>query len=279
MITFPCSKINLGLNVVGVRPNGYHDIETVFFPIPLCDTLEITRMDEQFPSDNPCDLKITGKAPDVHEDNNLVIQAYRLLAKDFPLPRVHAHLCKKIPSQAGLGGGSSDAAFMIRLLNEQFKLNLTTTEMERHAAQLGADCAFFITAKPSFATGVGDQLVPTELPKRYLDGCHLALIKPDIAVSTKDAYAKIEVKRPVKCCRDIIGQPIETWQDELMNDFEIPVFKLYPKLKHIKEQLYRQGAVYAAMSGSGSTIYGIFKKEPQGISQLFDDCFTTVLHL
>lgn len=279
MITFPCSKINLGLNVVGVRPNGYHDIETVFFPIPLCDTLEITRMDEQFPSDNPCDLKITGKAPDVHEDNNLVIQAYRLLAKDFPLPRVHAHLCKKIPSQAGLGGGSSDAAFMIRLLNEQFKLNLTTTEMERHAAQLGADCAFFITAKPSFATGVGDQLVPTELPKRYLDGCHLALIKPDIAVSTKDAYAKIEVKRPVKCCRDIIGQPIETWQDELVNDFEIPVFKLYPKLKHIKEQLYQQGAVYAAMSGSGSTIYGIFKKEPQGISQLFDDCFTTVLHL
>lgn len=279
MITFPCSKINLGLNVVGVRPNGYHDIETVFFPIPLCDTLEITRMDEQFPSDNPCDLKITGKAPDVHEDNNLVIQAYRLLAKDFPLPRVHAHLCKKIPSQAGLGGGSSDAAFMIRLLNEQFKLNLTTTEMERHAAQLGADCAFFITAKPSFATGVGDQLVPTELPKRYLDGCHLALIKPDIAVSTKDAYVKIEVKRPVKCCRDIIGQPIETWKDELMNDFEIPVFKLYPKLKHIKEQLYRQGAVYAAMSGSGSTIYGIFKKEPQGISQLFDDCFTTVLHL
>lgn len=279
MITFPCSKINLGINVVGVRPNGYHDIETVFFPIPLCDTLEITRMDEQFPSDNPCDLKITGKAPDVHEDNNLVIQAYRLLAKDFPLPRVHAHLCKKIPSQAGLGGGSSDAAFMIRLLNEQFKLNLTTTEMERHAAQLGADCAFFITAKPSFATGVGDQLVPTELPKRYLDGCHLALIKPDIAVSTKDAYAKIEVKRPVKCCRDIIGQPIETWQDELVNDFEIPVFKLYPKLKHIKEQLYRQGAVYAAMSGSGSTIYGIFKKEPQGISQLFDDCFTTVLHL
>lgn len=279
MITFPCSKINLGLNVVGVRPNGYHDIETVFFPIPLCDTLEITRMDEQFPSDNPCDLKITGKAPDVHEDNNLVIQAYRLLAKDFPLPRVHAHLCKKIPSQAGLGGGSSDAAFMIRLLNEQFKLNLTTTEMERHAAQLGADCAFFITAKPSFATGVGDQLVPTELPKRYLDGCHLALIKPDIAVSTKDAYAKIEVKRPVKCCRDIIGQPIETWQDELVNDFEIPVFKLYPKLKHIKEQLYRQGAVYAAMSGSGSTIYGIFKKKPQGISQLFDDCFTTVLHL
>lgn len=279
MITFPCSKINLGLNVVGVRPNGYHDIETVFFPIPLCDTLEITRMDEQFPSDNPCDLKITGNVPDVHEDNNLVVQAYRLLAKDFPLPRVHAHLCKKIPSQAGLGGGSSDAAFMIRLLNEQFKLNLTTTEMERHAAQLGADCAFFITAKPSFATGVGDQLVPTELPKRYLDGCHLALIKPDIAVSTKDAYAKIEVKRPVKCCRDIIGQPIETWQDELVNDFEIPVFKLYPKLKHIKEQLYQQGAVYAAMSGSGSTIYGIFKKEPQGISQLFDDCFTTVLHL
>lgn len=279
MITFPCAKINLGLNVVGVRPDGYHNIETVFFPIPLHDTLEITRMDEQFPSENPCDLKITGMALDIHEDNNLVIQAYHLLAKDFPLPRVHAHLYKKIPSQAGLGGGSSDAAFMIRLLNEQFKLNLTTADMEQYAAQLGADCAFFITAKPSFATGIGDQLVPTELPKRNLDGCYLALIKPDIAVSTKDAYAKIEVKQPAKCCRDIIGQPIETWKNELMNDFDIPVFKLYPRLKHIKEQLYQQGAVYAAMSGSGSTIYGIFKKEPQGISQLFDDCFTTVLPL
>lgn len=279
MITFPCAKINLGLNVVGVRPDGYHDIETVFFPIPLHDTLETTRMDEQFPSDKPCDLKITGRALDVREDNNLVIQAYHLLAKDFPLPRVHAHLYKEIPSQAGLGGGSSDAAFMIRLLNEQFKLNLTITDMEQYAAQLGADCAFFITAKPSFASGIGDQLVPTELPKRGLEGCYLALIKPDIAVSTKDAYAKIEVKQPAKCCRDIIGQPIETWRNEQMNDFEIPVFKLYPKLKHIKEQLYQQGAVYAAMSGSGSTIYGIFKKEPQGINQLFNDCFTTVLPL
>lgn len=142
MITFPCAKINLGLNIVSKRPDGYHNLETVFYPIPLTDALEIKYMDEKFPSESPCDLKITGKDVDCNEEDNLVIKAYQLLAADFQLPRVHAHLVKRIPTQAGLGGGSSDAAYMIHLLDERFRLNIGIPEMERYAAKLGADCAF-----------------------------------------------------------------------------------------------------------------------------------------
>lgn len=142
MITFPNAKINLGLNIVGRRPDGYHNIETVFYPIPLCDALEIRRMDERFPSEVDCDLKVTGNAVDCDEQKNLVVKAYNLLAADFSLPRVHAHLVKRIPSQAGLGGGSSDGAYMIRLLDERFRLNIGIAEMERYAARLGADCPF-----------------------------------------------------------------------------------------------------------------------------------------
>lgn len=162
MIVFPCAKINLGLNIVGKREDGYHNLETVFYPIPLYDALEIKYMDEKFPSDVACDLKVTGNAVDCDEQSNLVVKAYDLLAKDFKLPRVHTHLYKHIPSQAGLGGGSSDAAFMIRLLDERFRLNIGNPEMERYAAKLGADCAFFIEAEPSYAEGIGNELVPVD---------------------------------------------------------------------------------------------------------------------
>ena len=168
MITFPNAKINLGLNIVGRRPDGYHNIETVFYPIPLCDALEIRRMDERFPSEVDCDLKVTGNAVDCDEQKNLVVKAYNLLAADFSLPRVHAHLVKRIPSQAGLGGGSSDGAYMIRLLDERFRLNIGIAEMERYAARLGADCPFFITAMPSYATGIGEILAPVDGPKGNL---------------------------------------------------------------------------------------------------------------
>ena len=141
MITFPCAKINLGLNVINKRPDGYHNIETIFYPIPLNDALEIKLMDDRFPSKQNCDLKVTGKGVDCNEEDNIVVKAYNLLSKDFVLPRIHAHLYKNIPSQAGLGGGSSDAAFMIRLLDERFRLNIGNAEMERYAAMLGADCA------------------------------------------------------------------------------------------------------------------------------------------
>lgn len=279
MITFPCAKINLGLNIVSKRPDGYHNLETVFYPIPLTDALEIKYMDEKFPSESPCDLKITGNDVDCNEEDNLVIKAYQLLAADFQLPRVHAHLVKRIPTQAGLGGGSSDAAYMIRLLDERFRLNIGIPEMERYAAKLGADCAFFITADPSYAEGIGDVLMPVDVPGAGLGGYYLAVVKPSIAVSTRDAYAAIVPKTPAKCCRDIVRQPIETWKDELVNDFEAPIFAMHPELATIKQSLYDAGAVYAAMSGSGSALFGIFREQPTGLEKEFEGMFCQVMKL
>ena len=279
MITFPCAKINLGLNIVSKRPDGYHNLETVFYPIPLTDALEIKYMDEKFPSESPCDLKITGNDVDCNEEDNLVIKAYQLLAADFQLPRVHAHLVKRIPIQAGLGGGSSDAAYMIRLLDERFRLNIGIPEMERYAAKLGADCAFFITADPSYAEGIGDVLMPVDVPGAGLGGYYLAVVKPSVAVSTRDAYAAIVPKTPAKCCRDIVRQPIETWKDELVNDFEAPIFAMHPELAAIKKSLYDAGAVYAAMSGSGSALFGIFREQPTGLEKEFEGMFCQVMKL
>ncbi len=279
MITFPCAKINLGLNIVSKRPDGYHNLETVFYPIPLTDALEIKYMDEKFPSESPCDLKITGNDVDCNEDDNLVIKAYQLLAADFQLPRVHAHLVKRIPTQAGLGGGSSDAAYMIRLLDERFRLNIGIPEMERYAAKLGADCAFFITADPSYAEGIGDVLMPVDVPGAGLGGYYLAVVKPSVAVSTRDAYAAIVPKTPAKCCRDIVRQPIETWKNELVNDFEAPIFAMHPELAAIKQSLYDAGAVYAAMSGSGSALFGIFREQPTGLEKEFEGMFCQVMKL
>lgn len=279
MITFPCAKINLGLNIVSKRPDGFHNLETVFYPIPLTDALEIKYMDEKFPSESPCDLKITGNDVDCNEEDNLVIKAYQLLAADFQLPRVHAHLVKRIPTQAGLGGGSSDAAYMIRLLDERFRLNIGISEMERYAAKLGADCAFFITADPSYAEGIGDVLMPVDVPGAGLGGYYLAVVKPSVAVSTRDAYAAIVPKTPAKCCRDIVRQPIETWKDELVNDFEAPIFAMHPELAAIKQSLYDAGAVYAAMSGSGSALFGIFREQPTGLENEFEGMFCQVMKL
>lgn len=279
MIVFPCAKINLGLNIVSKREDGYHNLETVFYPIPLYDALEIKYMDEKFPSDTACDLKVTGNAVDCDEQKNLVVKAYHILAADYQLPRIHTHLYKHIPSQAGLGGGSSDAAFMIRLLDERFRLNIGNPEMERYAARLGADCAFFIEAEPAYAEGIGDVLMPADGPDGNLHGYYLCVVKPDVAVSTKEAYSAITPKKPAKSCRDIVRQPIETWKEELVNDFEEPIFKMHPELEAIKQKLYDQGAIYASMSGSGSALYGIFKKEPKGIEEQFDGMFCEVMKL
>lgn len=279
MIVFPCAKINLGLNIVSKREDGYHNLETVFYPIPLYDALEIKYMDEKFPSDTACDLKVTGNAVDCDEQKNLVVKAYHILAADYQLPRIHTHLYKHIPSQAGLGGGSSDAAFMIRLLDERFRLNIGNPEMERYAARLGADCAFFIEAEPAYAEGIGDVLMPADGPDGNLQGYYLCVVKPDVAVSTKEAYSAITPKKPAKSCRDIVRQPIETWKEELVNDFEKPIFKMHPELATIKQKLYDQGAAYASMSGSGSALYGIFKEEPKGIEEQFDGMFCEVMKL
>ena len=279
MIVFPCAKINLGLNIVSNRDDGYHNLETVFYPVPLYDALEIKYMDPKFPSDVPCDLKVTGIDLDCDEQWNLVIRAYNLLAEDYELPRVHAHLMKHIPTGAGLGGGSSDGAYMIRLLDERFRLNIGIAEMERYAARLGADCAFFITAEPMYATGIGNILAPVDDSIGFLKGLYLAIVKPGISVSTVEAYRQIKPKKPAKCCLDIVRQPIETWREELTNDFEPPVFAAHPELGDIKEKLYDMGAIFAQMSGSGSAIYGIFKEAPENIEDKFPGMFTAVMQL
>ena len=279
MISFPCAKINLGLNIVSRRDDGYHNLETVFYPIPLFDALELHVMNDKFPSERPCDIKMSGIAIQGEDDSNLVVKAYRLLAKDFCLPRLHAHLCKQIPSQAGLGGGSSDAAYMIRMLDEKFHLNMGIAEMERYAAQLGADCAFFITSEAAYAQGIGEILEPIDHDCRHLNGYYIAIVKPDIAVSTKEAFSNIHPHKPELCCRDIVRQPIDTWKGRLTNDFEQSIFALHPEIGIIKQQLYDAGAAFALMTGSGSSVYGIFKTKPQGIDQLFPDCFTAVVEL
>lgn len=279
MIVFPCAKINLGLNIVSNRDDGYHNLETVFYPVPLYDALEIKYMDPKFPSDVPCDLKVTGIDLDCDEQWNLVIRAYNLLAEDYELPRVHAHLMKRIPTGAGLGGGSSDGAYMIRLLDERFRLNIGIAEMEKYAARLGADCAFFITAEPMYATGIGNILAPVDDSIGFLKGLYIAIVKPGISVSTVEAYRQIKPKKPAKCCLDIVRQPIETWREELTNDFEPPVFAAHPELGDIKEKLYDMGAIFAQMSGSGSAIYGIFKEAPENIEDKFPGMFTAVMQL
>lgn len=258
MITFPNAKINLGLNVVEKRPDGYHNLETVFYPVPIKDATEVFQMDAEFPSDVECDLKVTNISIDGDEQKNLVVRAYNLLKQDFPtLPRIHAHLYKGIPTQAGMGGGSSDCGFMITQLNRQFQLGLSDQQMIDYAAKLGADCAFFVLNKPCYAEGIGEKLHPITLD---LKGWHLAVVRPAIPVSTREAFSLITPMHPAKNCRDIVMQPVETWKDELTNDFEKSVFAIHPEIGAIKDQLYAMGAVYAAMSGSGSSLFGLFRE-------------------
>lgn len=281
MIDFPCAKINLGLNITEKRADGYHNLETVFFPIPICDALEIKTMDERFPSNVACDLKVTGNNVCCNENDNLIVKAYNIIAADFDIPRVHAHLYKNIPSEAGLGGGSSDAAYMIRLLDQRFRINIGNAEMEKYAARLGADCPFFITAEPSYAEGIGEILSPVNITDNNLEGYSLVVVKPQIAVSTKEAFSSITPRKPLMCCREIVAQPIETWKDALCNDFEESVFGIYPQLNDIKNRIYTLGAAYAQMSGSGSSLFGIFKSDvdEQSIKNEFADCRTFVIKL
>ena len=258
MLTFPNAKINLGLNVVEKRPDGYHNLETVFYPIPITDALEVFPMDSAFPSAYDCDLKVTNISIDGDEQKNLVVKAYNLLKQDFPtLPRIHTHLYKGIPTQAGMGGGSSDCGFMITLLNSQFQLGLSDEQMIDYAARLGADCAFFVLNKPCYAEGIGEKLQPVALD---LKGWYLAVVRPAIPVSTREAFSLIVPQHPPKNCRDIVMQPVETWHEELTNDFEKSVFAIHPEIGAIKDQLYEMGAVYAAMSGSGSSLFGLFRE-------------------
>lgn len=256
MITFPNAKINLGLHITEKRPDGYHNLETVFYPAPLEDALEIHL--QNAPSTSKYALHLSGIEVTGNEDDNLVIKAYRLLDQDFELPPVDIHLFKHIPSGAGLGGGSADAAFMLKLLNERFSLNLSTEQLETYAATLGADCAFFIRNAPTFAEGIGNIFSPIALS---LKGYQLVIVKPDIFVSTREAFSQIRPHRPEQSLHEVISRPVGEWRESLTNDFEVSVFPQYPAIKEIKEELYRQGAVYASMSGSGSSVFGLFEPE------------------
>ena len=225
MITFPNAKINLGLNIIEKRPDGYHNLETIFYPINLQDALEVTRREN---NDKEYTLHISGAPLEGEPEDNLVVKAYKLLKKDYPgLLPVDIHMYKHIPAGAGLGGGSSDAACMIKLLNDKFSLRLSTERMEEYAAKLGADCAFFIRNKPVFATGIGNLFEPVELS---LKGYHIILIKPDIFVSTRDAFAEIKPVHPAVSLKEIVKQPIETWKSSMKNDFEDSVFKKFPEI-------------------------------------------------
>jgi 4-diphosphocytidyl-2-C-methyl-D-erythritol kinase len=275
MIT-PIAKINLGLNVVERRPDGYHNLQTVFYPVAIKDALEIYPMAEHFPSEFNCDIKITNIPVEGDEQRNLVVKAYNLLKADFPqLPRLHAHLYKGIPTQAGMGGGSSDASAMLLLLNDTFNLQLTDEQLINYAARLGADCPFFILNRPAYAEGIGEKLQPIALD---LSDWYIAVVRPDIPVPTKEAFSLIKPAFPSKNCKDIVMQPVETWRNELINDFEKSVFALHPEIGAIKEQLYDMGATYAAMSGSGSSIFGLFK-HPIDLKESFGDMFSTCIKL
>lgn len=253
MVVFPNAKINLGLHVTQKRDDGFHDLQTVFFPIPLCDALEIIPA-----NDNETGIVITGITVDTDPQQNLCMRAYHLLKKDFPqLPAIKLHLHKAIPLGAGMGGGSADAAFTLVLLNQYFLLGIPEEKLMQYALQLGSDCPFFIINQPCFATGRGEELERTAFD---LSAYQITIVNPGIHIQTKEAFAAIVPAQPMKSIKDIIAQPVESWKKDLKNDFEPGVFKLYPEIAAIKDKLYDSGAVYASMTGTGSTVYGIFKK-------------------
>lgn len=251
MILFPNAKINIGLNIIEKRPDNYHNIESVFFPIPLCDVLEVVEAKETT-------LHLSGIPIDGDSNDNLIMKAYRLMKDEYDLPPVEIHLEKIIPFGAGIGGGSADAAFTLKALNELFKLNLNSGHLKQKAAKIGADCSFFIDNTPSYVTGIGEILEPIEL---NLKGKFLVLVKPDDHISTKEAYANIHPQRPEVSIKEIIHRPINEWRGNILNDFEASVFPQHPKVADIKEKLYKLGADYASMTGSGSSVFGLFPEE------------------
>ena len=256
MICFPNCKINLGLNIVNRRADGYHDLETVFYPVTgLHDALEVTVANAH--EEREYTFQQYGNALDCEPETNLVVKAYQLLEETYPdLRPITIHLLKHIPSGAGLGGGSADAAFMLKLLDQLFELHLSTTQLEQLAVQLGADCAFFIQNQPTFATGIGDVFSPISLS---LKDYQIIIIKPNVFVSTKEAFAHIHPQRPTVSIVDILQAPISEWRQYLVNDFEASIFPQHPQIEAIKRLLYDNGAEYASMSGSGSSVYGLFK--------------------
>lgn len=253
MIAFPNSKINIGLNVINRRIDNYHNIETVFYPITIKDAIEVVESGE---------LKFTSSGIEIpgEPEHNLCLKAYQLIAQDFKIPPVHIHLHKHIPIGAGLGGGSADAAFLIKLLNDKFSLKMNAGQMEAYAKQLGADCAFFIKNRSVYAIEKGDVFKDVSLDlKQYF----LVLVMPPVQVSTKDAFENISIEPSGQLLDVDINLPIEQWKGLIFNKFEPSIFFKYPAIQSIKDDLYKNGALYASMSGSGASVYGIFENQVQ----------------
>ena len=258
MILFPNAKINIGLNIISKRPDGYHNLESIFYPLAIKDALEVVEADVlQFSSSG---INIPG-----NPDDNLCLKAYHLLKRDFTsLPPVRIHLHKHIPIGAGLGGGSSDASFFISLLNQKFGLGMENAQMEHYASKIGSDCAFFIQNKSAYAIEKGDRLSALDLD---LSNYFIVLVMPDVQVSTAEAYQGVQAAPVSKPLTELVKLPIQDWKLQIKNDFESSVFSKYPSIERIKDYLYESSALYASMSGSGSSVYGIFK-EPLKLVQL-----------
>jgi 4-diphosphocytidyl-2-C-methyl-D-erythritol kinase len=262
LVNFPNAKINIGLNIIEKRTDGFHNIESIFYPIQCCDVVEI--LPSKATTFRSSGIEIPGNS-----DSNLCIKAYNLLKVDFDIPPFDIHLLKAIPIGAGLGGGSSDGAFTLKLLNQINKLNLSNHQLENYAKKLGSDCAFFIENKPKYCFGKGDEFEEIELD---LTGKYLVLVNPNIHISTAEAYSGITPKLPETNIRNLVKKPIQEWRDFVTNDFEKSLFPKYSILPKIKHELYRLNAVYSAMTGSGSTLYGIFETEIN--LEIFKDFWT-----
>jgi 4-diphosphocytidyl-2-C-methyl-D-erythritol kinase len=252
MIVFPNAKINIGINITARRPDGYHNIETIFHPVRIVDALEALPGKE-------LTFKASGLGIPGRTEDNLCIKAYHLIKKDYDIPPVNFCLHKHIPIGAGLGGGSADAAFFIKLVDRQFSLGLSTEKMLDYARQLGADCAFFIESKPVFAYEKGDRFEPVSVD---LSKYHIALAMPPAHVSTSEAYRGVKPAQPKQSLKELIALPLEEWKNCIKNDFEESVFKNHPAIRGVKAAMYEAGAVYASMSGSGASVFGIFNEKP-----------------
>ena len=264
MIIFPNCKINLGLSVLAKRPDGFHNVETIMYPVPLNDVLEI------IPStDGEFRFDVSGFDISGDRKSNLVVKAYELLHKDFNIGPVHIHLHKAIPLGAGLGGGSADAAYTIILLNQILNLNLTSDTMKDYSRQLGSDCAFFIENEPVLAYKKGDQFKKVNVDlSRYF----LVIVKPNVHINTAEAYSWITPNSEAQSLQHVVESPISIWKNKLINEFEKPIFERYPEIKKIKDDLFKQGALYASLTGSGAAVFGIFENEIS-IKKEFPGCF------
>ena len=261
MILFPNCKINLGLHILRKRDDGFHDLETVFCPLPFCDALEII-------ADNihtETTFTTSGLTIDGNPEENISVKAYNLLKKEFGIPPAKIHLHKAIPLGAGLGGGSADGAFTLLLLNKKFKLDIAEEKLIDFALQLGSDCPFFIKNKICYATGRGEKIKPINLD---LSPYKIVLINPGIKINTAWAFSQVQPNEDRTSILEIVHQPPGSWKDNLVNDFEVAIFKQHPSIKKIKEELYKNGAVYASMSGSGSSVFGLFEKSATPVPDL-----------